>query len=215
MPQVDVLSMDGQKAGTVSLPDELFGARVCESAVHSAVVAYETNQRQGNASVKGRSEVVRSKKKHHRQKGTGQARRGTVSAPGLRGGGVAFALPKPRSYRSRLPRSLKRLALRSVLTAKGRDGQVFVVDRFELSEPSTKAFVALLDACGLTGRRVLFVTASHAPVLVRSARNIPRVQIRCAETVGTYDVLSAQALLLTQSAIAAMARVHGDGKDGE
>lgn len=214
MPSVNVLDTAGQTTGTVALPGELFEARVSMSAVHSTVVAYETNQRQGNASVKGRSEVVRSKKKHHRQKGTGQARRGTVSAPGLRGGGVAFALPKPRAYRCRVPKSVKRQALRSALTAKGLDGQVFVIDDPAFAAPSTKSFAALLHACGLGGRKVLFVTAGNNPVLVKSARNLTNVQVRCAQTVGTYDVVAAQSLLLTRGAVDALAKVHGDGGVG-
>ena len=210
MASVDVLSAAGQSQGPVDLPADLFEARVSASAVHSAVVAYEANQRQGNASVKGRSEISRSKRKHHRQKGTGGARRGTVGSPLLRGGGVAFGLPKPRSYRIKLPRSLRKQALRSVLTAKGQEDKVFVVDGFELSAPSTKSFAAMLTACGLSGRKVLFVTAENAPLLVKSGRNIPGVQVRTATTVGTYDVIAADALLLTRGAVDALSQIHGD-----
>ena len=210
MPSVDVMSTDGQKAGTVDLPAALFDARVSMTAVHTAVVAYETNQRQGNASVLGRSEIRRSKKKHHRQKGTGGARRGTVGSPLLRGGGVAFSLPKPRDYRTKLPRSLRKQAFLSALTAMGQDGQVTVVDDLRLTEPSTRSFAGMLKACGLEGRKVLFVTAENAPVLVMSGRNIPGVQIRTAETVGTYDIVAADALLLERAAVDALNRIHGD-----
>ncbi len=210
MPSVDVMSTDGQKAGTVDLPAALFDARVSMIAVHTAVVAYETNQRQGNASVLGRSEIRRSKKKHHRQKGTGGARRGTVGSPLLRGGGVAFSLPKPRDYRTKLPRSLRKQAFLSALTAMGQDGQVTVVDDLRLTEPSTRSFAGMLKACGLEGRKVLFVTAENAPVLVMSGRNIPGVQIRTAETVGTYDIVAADVLLLERAAVDALNRIHGD-----
>ncbi len=210
MPSVDVMSTDGQKAGTVDLPAALFDARVSMTAVHTAVVAYETNQRQGNASVLGRSEIRRSKKKHHRQKGTGGARRGTVGSPLLRGGGVAFSLPKPRDYRTKLPRSLRKQAFLSALTAMGQDGQVTVVDDLRLTEPSTRSFAGMLKACGLEGRKVLFVTAENAPVLVLSGRNIPGVQIRTAETVGTYDIVAADVLLLERAAVDALNRIHGD-----
>ncbi|MDA0334175.1 MAG: 50S ribosomal protein L4 [bacterium] len=214
MPSVDVLSIQGQKSGTVDLPAALFEARVSTAVVHTAVVAYETNQRQGNASVLSRSETSYSSKKHHRQKGTGGARRGTVSSPLLRGGGVAFGLPKPRSYRTKLPRTLRKQALRSVLTAMGQEGQVFVVDGFQLAAPKTKDFVAMLTACGLAGRKVLFVTAENSPILVKSGRNIPKVSIRTAETVGTYDLVAADVLLLERAAVDALNRVHGD-HDGE
>jgi len=210
MPSVDVMSTDGQKAGTVDLPAALFDARVSMTAVHTAVVAYETNQRQGNASVLGRSEIRRSKKKHHRQKGTGSARRGTVGSPLLRGGGVAFSLPKPRDYRTKLPRSLRKQAFLSALTAMGQDGQVTVVDDLRLTEPSTRSFAGMLKACGLEGRKVLFVTAENAPVLVMSGRNIPGVQIRTAETVGTYDIVATDVLLLERAAVDVLNRIHGD-----
>lgn len=210
MPSVDVMSTDGQKAGTVDLPAELFDARVSMTAVHTAVVAYETNQRQGNASVLGRSEIRRSKKKHHRQKGTGSARRGTVGSPLLRGGGVAFSLPKPRDYRTKLPRSLRKQAFLSALTAMGQDGQVTVIDDLRLTEPSTRSFAGMLKACGLEGRKVLFVTAENAPVLVMSGRNIPGVQIRTAETVGTYDIVATDVLLLERAAVDVLNRIHGD-----
>lgn len=210
MPSVDVMSTDGQKAGTIELPAALFEARVSMSAVHTAVVAYEANQRQGNASVLGRSEISRSKKKHHRQKGTGGARRGTVGSPLLRGGGVAFGLPKPRDYRVKLPRTLRKQAFLSALTARVQDGQVVVVDDLGLTEPSTRSFASMLKACGLEGRKVLFVTAENAPVLVKSGRNIPRVEIRTADTVGTYDIVAADVLLLERAAVDALNRVHGD-----
>ena len=214
MPSVDILSARGERSGSVKLPEELFEAPLSEVAVHQAVVTYEHNQRQGNASVKGRSEIRRSKRKHHRQKGTGQARRGSVTTNLLRGGGVAFGQPKGRTYRRKLQRTVRRQALRSVLTAKGRDEQVYVVDGFELAEPSTKSFAAMLAALGLRGRKVLFITAANEPVLARSGRNIPGVQVRSASTLGTYEVLAAHALLLTRHAVDALAAVHGDGGQG-
>ena len=218
MPSVDVLSASGDRSGSVDLPAELFEAPISEVAVHQAVVTYENNQRQGNASVKGRSEVRRSKRKHHRQKGTGQARRGSVTTNLLRGGGVAFGLPKGRLYHRRLQRSVRRQALRSVLTAKGQAGQVYVVEGFELDGPSTKSFAAMLGACGLQGRKVLFVTAANEPVLAKSGRNIPGVQVRSVSTLGTYEVLAAHALLLTRDAVDGLTVVHGDPaghKEGE
>tara|TARA_B100000809_G_scaffold261271_1_gene309832 strand:- start:1044 stop:1688 length:645 start_codon:yes stop_codon:yes gene_type:complete len=211
MPSIDILSIAGQKTGTVELPAALFEARISTTAVHTAVVAYQANQRQGNASVLSRSETSRSGKKHHRQKGTGGARRGTVSSPLLRGGGVAFGLPKPRDYRTKLPRSLRKQALRSALTSMGQDGQIVVVDELGLTEPSTRSFAAALKACELEGRKVLFVTAENNPVVVKSGRNIPGVQIRTAETLGTYDVVAADVLLLERAAIDALERIHGDG----
>lgn len=214
MSSVDVVNTEGQKTGSVELPPALFEARVSMSSVHTVVVAYEANQRQGNASVLGRSETSYSSKKHHRQKGSGSARRGTVSSPLLRGGGVAFGLPKPRNYRTKLNRSLRKQALRSALTAMEQDGKIIVVDGFQLNQPRTKDFVDMLKACGLVGRKVLFVTAENSPVLVKSGRNIPKVEVRTADTVATYDVVAADVLLLERAAVDALNRVHGDD-DGE
>jgi large subunit ribosomal protein L4 len=214
MSSVDVLNQEGQKTGSVELPPALFEARVSANSVHTAVVAYEANQRQGNASVLGRSETSYSGKKHHRQKGSGGARRGTVSSPLLRGGGVTFGLPKPRNYRTKLNRSLRKQALRSALTAMDQDGQIVVVDGFQLALPKTKDFAGMLKACGLVGRKVLFVTAENSPVLVKSGRNIPKVEIRTADTISTYDVVAADVLLLERAAVDVLNRVHGDD-DGE
>lgn len=201
---MDILSIDGKKAGTVELPAGLFEGRISEQAVHRAVVAYETNQRQGNASAKGRSEVNRSGRKHHRQKGTGMARRGDVKTNLLRGGGVAFGHPKPRTYNLKLTKSLKRLAFQSALTDKGQSAAVRVVEDFELEAPSSRSFARLLSACGLTGQKVLFVTPENSPVLVKSCRNIRGVVIRTAGTVGTHDVVAADVLVLTVKAVAAL-----------
>jgi len=210
MPSVDIVSIAGEKVGTVELPASLFDSRISESAVHTAVVAYEANQRQGNASVKSRSETAYSGKKHHRQKGTGGARRGTVSSPLLRGGGVAFGLPKPRDYRTKLPRSLRKQALRSALTSAAQEDQVVVQQAFALDKPSTSTFANMLTACGLAGRKVLFVTAGNSPDVMRSGRNIPGVQIRTAGTVGTYDIVAADVMVLEEGAVSVLDRVHGD-----
>ncbi|MFA6110107.1 MAG: 50S ribosomal protein L4 [Candidatus Latescibacterota bacterium] len=210
--QVEVLSTTGQPNGTVELPDALFGAEVSEYALHRAVVAYEANQRQGTASVKTRSEVNRSSKKHHRQKGTGWARRGSLRSPLVRGGGVAFG-PQPRSYETRLPKALKRVAFQSALTLKGEGGQVTIVEDFGFERPSTKSFQAVLTACGLTGRKILFVTPASLPLLVKSCRNLPAVQITPVGTLCTYDVVAADAVLFTRQALDRLAEVHAGGAD--
>ena len=208
MTAVDVLSTEGEKAGTVELPAHLFDAEVSDYALYRAVVAYEANQRQGNSSTKTRAEVNRSGRKHHRQKGSGMARRGTVTAPLLRGGGVAFG-PKPRSYHTELTKPLKRLAFSSALSLKWKGTDVRVVDDFEFPEPSTKSFAGVISACGLEEtRRILFITPHSVPVLVKSSRNIPGVEIRPAGTVCAYDVVSADVVVLTRKAVDVLAEVH-------
>ncbi|MEC8933803.1 MAG: 50S ribosomal protein L4 [Candidatus Latescibacterota bacterium] len=208
MASVDILSAAGQKSGSVDLPAQLFEAEVSEQAIHRAVVVYEANQRQGNASVKGRSEVAYSKRKHHRQKGTGGARRGTVGSPILRGGGSAFSLPKPRSYSSRLTRSMRKRAISSALSLKASEDKVLVVDDVQLSEPSTKTFASLLNACGASGK-VLFVQADANPAVVKSGRNIAGVTMSTAGTVGTYEIIAHDILVLTSASVEALSKVHG------
>ena len=206
--QVEVLNIEGQASGSVELPDDLFGIEVSEYALYRAVVAYEANQRQGTASTKTRSEIARTSKKHHRQKGTGWARRGSLRSPLVRGGGVAFG-PQPRSYSTQLPKALKRLAFRSALTVKGAQGQVKVVDDFDFEEPSTKSFQKVIEACGLKGQKVLFVTAENAPVLVKSSRNLPKVNATHLGSLGTYGVVRADAVLFTRQALDSLVEAHG------
>ena len=203
--KVEILNTEGAKSGSAELPDSLFKAKVSPYALHRAVVTYEANQRQGNACTQTRAEVSRSGRKHHRQKGTGTARRGSVRSPLLRGGGVAFG-PRPRSYFRKLPKGLKRLAFRSALSQKRQSSQVKVVDDFDFPEPSTKSFVSVIKACGLEGQKVLVVTPDSMPVLVKSCRNIPGVRISPVGALGTYEVVASDVLLFTRAAIEKLAK---------
>ena len=216
MATLDLLTTDGSKRGSVELPAALFEAPVSEHAVHAAVVAFEANQRQGNASAKGRSEVNRSGRKHHRQKGSGMARRGTVTTSLLRGGGVAFGHPKPRSYRSGLTKGMKRRAFFSALSDKGLSGHVRVVEDFEFEAPSTKSFAALLQAIGLGGdEKVLFVMPANDPVLVKSCRNLPGIEMTTAATANTYSVVAADVLVLTPKSVDALGALHAPVGESE
>ena len=206
--QVEVLDIEGHASGSMDLPDDLFGIEVSEYALYRAVVVYEANQRQGTASTKTRSEIARTSKKHHRQKGTGWARRGSLRSPLVRGGGVAFG-PQPRSYYTQLPKALRRLAFRSALTIKGAQGQIKVVDDFDFEEPSTKSFQKVIEACGLKDQKVLFVTAENAPVLVKSSRNLPKVNATHLGSLGAYDLVRADAVLFTRKALDGLVETHG------
>ena len=201
--QLEVVNTAGQSAGTVEVPEHLFASEVSDYALYRAVVTYETNQRQGNASTKTRAEIARTSKKHHRQKGTGGARRGSLRSPIVRGGGVAFG-PRPRDYELRMPKALKRRAFSSALSQKNAEGQIKVIDEFELAEPSTKAFASVLRSCGLEGR-VLFVLAENAPVLYKSGRNIPGVSMRTVGTLGAYDLVRAHTVVFTRAAVEMLA----------
>ena len=206
--QVEVLNSDGQANGSVELPEDLFGIAVSEYALYRAIVANQANQRQGTASTKTRSEIARTSKKHHRQKGTGWARRGSLRSPLVRGGGVAFG-PRPRSYSSKIPKSLKRLAFRSALTLKGTSGQVRVVTDFDFPTPSTRSFQKVIEVCGLKDQKVLFVTMESSPVLIKSSRNLPKVKIAHIGSLSTYDLLAADVVLFTRQAFDRLAENCG------
>lgn len=209
---VDVLSSGGEATGTVELPAHLFEADVSEYALYRAVVAYEANQRQGNASVKTRSEVRRTSKKHHRQKGTGWARRGSLRSPLVRGGGVAMG-PKPRSYTTHVSKSLRRRAFCSALSDKVQCDGVKVLETLQLSVPSTKAFSGVIEACGLAGQKVLFVAAESDPVLLKSCRNIGAVKMSHVGNVSTYDVIAADAVLFTRQALEKLSERYEQGDE--
>lgn len=206
--QVEVLNSQGQADGAVELPEDLFGIEISEYALYRAIVANQANQRQGTASAKTRSEIARTGKKHHRQKGTGWARRGSLRSPLVRGGGVAFG-PHPRSYASKLPKSLKRLAFRSALTVKGAESQIKVVTDFDFPAPSTRSFQKVIEACGLEGQKVLFVTVDSSPVLIKSSRNLPKVKTTHLGSLSTYDLLATDVVLFTRQAFDRLVEKRG------
>ena len=210
--QVEVLGIDGKPTGSIELIDELFAVEISEYAIYRAVVAYEANQRQGTAKVKTRSEISLTSKKHHRQKGTGGARRGSNRSPLLRGGGVAFG-PQPRSYNTKLPRTLKRLAFRSALTQKCSSQEIKIVDDFEFERPSTKSFYAIIDSFGLTEQKVLFVTPEKVSILIKSAGNLKRVKTTHVGSLGAYDVISSDIVLFTRKAVGKLTDHHVVGTE--
>jgi large subunit ribosomal protein L4 len=206
MPTAKCYEENGSERGTIELPDRLFGCEVNEPALHQAVVAYLANQRQGAASTKERSDVRGGGRKPFRQKGTGRARAGTIRSPIYRGGGVVFG-PHPRDYRKDLPKKMRRLALRSALSSRAKENAVLVIDELRYSEPKTKRFAELLDNLNSYGDKVLFVMDKPVDEVVKSARNIPGVKIVLGNMLTTYDVLWADKIMLTQSALKLMEEV--------
>ncbi len=196
---------NGTERGTLELPEHLFACEVNEPVIHQAVVAYLANQRQGTASAKGRSEVRGGGRKPFRQKGTGRARQGTIRSPLLRGGGVVFG-PHNRDYRQALPKKIKRLALRSSLSSRAKDGAVVVVDDLKYKEPKTRKFVELMNNLGLEGK-CLFVIGEKDPAVSKSAHNIPGVKVALASMLTTYDIVWADRIVLTQGALKVMEEV--------
>jgi large subunit ribosomal protein L4 len=207
MAKAKFYTEDGKEKGTRDLPANLFDCEVNEPVIHQAVVTYLANRRQGDASTKERSDVRGGGIKPFRQKGTGRARAGTIRSPLYRGGGVVFG-PQPRSYRKALPKTLKRLALKSALSARAKDGVLSVVSDLNYEEPKTKRFATMLDGIeGATGK-VLFVIDEAKPAVLKSARNIEGVRVRLGRNLTTYDVMWADKIVMTDGAVKAMEETH-------
>lgn len=207
MPTAQVFDPQGKGTGTVELPASVFGIKPHRAVVHEVLVAQLAGRRAGTHSTKTRSEVAGSTRKIWRQKGTGRARHGSRKAPLFKGGGITFG-PKPRDYAQDTPRQVRRLAMRSVLSAKAADGKIVVVEPLVLEAPRTKVVAEWLSRLPIAGR-TLIVTPAPDTVLARAAANLERVVVRPATGVTVYDVLTADAVVLTQPAVAALAEVYG------
>jgi large subunit ribosomal protein L4 len=211
MPQTTLYDRTGKSVGSVDLAEALFAAPVNEAVLHQAVVAQLAGRRLGTHDTKTRGEVRGGGKKPYRQKGTGRARQGSRVAPHYRGGGVVFG-PHPRSYEQKLPKKMRRLALRSALTAKLNDEAIKVVDTFAMAdEPRTKVFAGVLTALGAGDghhKRVLVVAPAKDDPLVRSAANLPSVTVILADSLNVVDLLNADTVLIEQPALARMEEVY-------
>ena len=206
MPTTPLFDKSGSETGTIDLPDALFAAPVNEAVMHQAVVAQLAGRRTGSAATKTRAAVRGGGRKPYRQKGTGRARQGTLSAPHYAGGGVAFG-PTPRSYAQRLPKRMKRSALVGALTAKFDDGVIKVVIDLALDEIRTKQLVVHLSALQVSGK-VLVVEDGKNERLELSARNLPGVAIIRADSLNVVDVLDADAIVITAPSIPTMSEVY-------
>ena len=196
----------GKNLGSVELNDALFAAPVNEAVLHQVVTAQLAGRRIGTHETKTRGEIRGGGKKPYRQKGTGRARQGTPTAPHYRGGGVVFG-PHSRSYEQRLPRKMRRLALRGALTAKLGDEAIRVVDSFGLDGIKTREVVGVLSALNATGR-VLVVAPVGDERLRLSARNLPTVEVILADSLNVVDVLKADTLVIEQPALARIEEVY-------
>ena len=206
MAKVKMLNMEGKEAGTLDLIDEIFAIEPNESAVHAVVVNYLANQRQGTQSAKTRSEVRGGGRKPFRQKGTGRHRQGSSTDPSQIGGGIVFA-PKPRDYRYAVPKKLKRLARKSVLSAKLADKELIVIDELKMNEPKTKEMVKVLSNVK-ADKKALIVTAEKDENVVKSAANIPGVRTVLANTMNVYEIVNHGSLILTKDAVAKIEEVY-------
>lgn len=206
MAKVTMLNMAGDEAGTIELKDEIFGIEPNTNAVHAVVVNYLANQRQGTQSAKTRAEVRGGGRKPFRQKGTGRHRQGSSTDPSQVGGGIVFA-PKPRDYRYSVPKKLKRLALKSALSAKVADDEIIVLDELKLDEPKTKEMVKILSNVK-AGKKALIVTAEKDENVVRSAANIPGVRTAIVGTMNVYEIVNHNSFIVTKEAVEKIQEVY-------
>ncbi len=206
MATLKMLNMEGMDAGTIELNDEIFGIEPNQDAVHAVVVNYLANQRQGTQSAKTRAEVRGGGRKPFRQKGTGRHRQGSSTDPSQVGGGIVFA-PKPRSYNYTVPKKVKRLALKSALSAKVQDQEIIVLDELNFDEPKTKEMVKVLGNIK-ADKKALIVTAEKNDNVIRSASNIPGVRTALATTMNVYEIVNANSLVVTKDAIEKIEEVY-------
>ena len=204
MPKANVYTMAGAQTGEVELAESVFGIEPNEAAVHAVVTNHLANCRQGTQSSLTRAEVSGGGIKPWRQKGTGHARQGSTRAPQWTHGGVVFA-PKPRSYRYTLNKKLRRLAMKSALSAKAAEGSIIVIDQITVEAPKTKVIVSMLSA--VNAGKSLIITADVDKNVVLSARNIPNVITSPAKLINVYDIVNAKNLVIDQAALAVIEEV--------
>lgn len=198
MPVVDVKNIEGKKVTTVDLVENIFNVPVKSSVLHEVVTMQLANRRAGSASVKHRSDVKGSSRKLFRQKGTGRARRGDIKSPLLRGGGIVFG-PDERNYAFKVPKKLRKLALKMALSSKLQANELIVLDKFELKQIKTKDFVDLLNSLNLSN--ALIVTGEKNENLELSSRNVPDIKVLRSEGLNVYDILRYKTLILLEPVI--------------
>jgi large subunit ribosomal protein L4 len=205
--QVPVYNLNGEVVEQIELSQAIFDLPFSEAVVHQAMVRQLANGRQGTASTKTRSEVSGSTKKLYPQKHTGRARRGDIKSPLLRGGGIVFG-PKPRSYRQSMPKKMRRLALKSLLSAKVREGNIKLIQELDFTEPKTKDMMNVLSSLGIDSS-TLILTAKSTPNVVKSAANLPEVKVLPSALINVLDLLSYKMLVATVPAIRNIEQIWG------
>ena len=206
MPKVDVYNMQGKKVSDVELSEAVFGIKPNETVVHSVLVNYLANQRQGTQSTKTRAEVRGGGKKPWRQKGTGRARQGSIRAPQWIKGGIALG-PKPRSYTYRVNKKEKQLAIKSLLSAKVLDNELTVVDKLEVKEPKTKVMAKALTDLKVEGKALIILADKNENVLL-SSRNIEGVRTIALNTINVFDLLNCNKLVLPLDTVKKLEEVY-------
>jgi len=205
--KAEVYDLNGEVVEQIELSEAVFALPPNGAVVHQAMVRQLANRRQGTASTKGRGEVTGSTRKLYAQKHTGRARRGDIKSPLLRGGGVVFG-PKPRSYRQSMPKKMRRLALKCLLSVKIREGNVRLVQELDFKEPKTKGMVSALSSLGIDSS-ALIVTAQSAPNVIKSAANLTKVKVVPSALINVLDLLSYEMLVATVPAVRNIEEIWG------
>jgi large subunit ribosomal protein L4 len=204
---VPVYSLNGEVVDQIELSQAIFALPFNEAVVHQAMTRQLDNRRQGTASTKTRGEVIGSTRKLYAQKHTGRARRGDIKSPLLRGGGVVFG-PKPRTYRQSMPKKMRRLALKCLLSAKVREGNIKLVQELDFEGPKTKDMINVLSSLGIDSP-TLILTAQSTTNVVKSAANLPEVKILPSALINVLDLLSYEMLVATVPAIRNIEQIWG------
>jgi len=206
--QVPVYSLAGEVVKHIEISDQVFAVPFNEAVVHQALVRQRANARQGTADTKTRSEVTGSTRKLYRQKHTGRARAGSIRSPLRRGGGIVFG-PHPRSYQQAMPKKMRQLALRCVLSAKAKDGELKVVEQLKLNQPKTKEMLQILTALGVDSSALIATSESEENV-IKSARNLAGIKTLPASLLNVVDILSYKMLLMTEAAVRKAEQLWGE-----
>ena len=206
MPKIDVYDIKGEKVKSMTLKDEVFGIEPNEAIVHSVLINYLANQRQGTQSTKTRAEVRGGGKKPWRQKGTGRARQGSIRAPQWIKGGIALG-PKPRSYKYRVNKKEKQLAIKSLLSSKVLDKDLVVVDKFDFKEIKTKQMVEALKNLKVEGKALIMIPEKNE-VIQKSSRNIENLRTTSVSTINVFDLLKYKKLVLTVDTVKKLEEVY-------
>jgi large subunit ribosomal protein L4 len=206
MPKVNVYNMLGEKLSEIELNENVFGVDVNQHVVYEVVKNQLANKRQGTQSAKTRAEVRGGGKKPWRQKGTGRARQGSIRAPHFTGGGVTFA-PKPRDYSYKLPKKVKRLAMKSALTSKVLNKEIIVIDEIKFEAPKTKEMAKFLSNIN-ADKKALIVMGEKNENVIRSANNLPNVETALVNTLNVYDILKYNSFIITQDAVRKVEEVY-------
>ena len=207
--EVPVYSLTREVIKHIEISNDVFGVPFNQAVVHQAMVRQRANARQGTANTKTRGEVSGSTRKLYAQKHTGHARAGSIRSPLRRGGGIVFG-PKPRSYRQAMPKKMRQLALRCVLSAKAGDGELMVLEQLKLDEPRTKEMVRILAALGVDSS-ALIATSEPEENVVKSARNLAGIKTIPASLLNVVDILSYKMLLMTEAAVRKAEQLWGRG----